>query len=82
MTQSFPLKFTDQHKQSNADHSRDIVSDFSTGHMCLTGSITMQCGLSAGKQKLTVILPRELGAFANSVYTRLSFFLPHTRAWE
>ena len=34
----------------------DIVFDFSTARMCPTKSITMQCGLSGGKQKLTVIL--------------------------
>ena len=40
--------------------------------MCPTGSITVQCGLSAGKHKLNVILvcslPRKLGTCANSVY--------------
>ena len=58
MTQSFPLKFTDHLEQSNADRYRqsDIVFDFNTDRMCPTGSITMQCGLSGGKQKLTVIL--------------------------
>ena len=28
----------------------DIVSDFKTTCMCFTESITLQCGLSAGKQ--------------------------------
>ena len=45
----------------------------------------MQCGLSAGKQKLTVILveqrvcrlPRELGACTNSVYQALFPPPPH-----
>ena len=58
MMQSFPLKFTDHLKRSNADryHQSSIVFDFNTVCMCLTGSITVQCGLSGGKQKLIVIL--------------------------
>ena len=50
LMQSFPLKFTDQLKQSG------IVSDFKITHTCLTGSINLQCVLSAGRQRLTVIL--------------------------
>ena len=58
MTQSLPLKFTDHLERSNADRYRqsDIVFDFNIARVCPTGSITMQCGLSGGKQKLTVIL--------------------------
>ena len=54
----FPLKFANHLEQSNADryHQSEIVFDFNTTCMCPTGSITMQCGLSGGKQKLTVIL--------------------------
>ena len=58
MTQSFPLKFTNHFQRSNADGYRqsDIVFDFETTCMCTTGSTTIQSGLWAGKQKLTVIL--------------------------
>jgi len=50
LTQSLPLKFTDGFKRSNADSYRrgDIVFDLKIGRMCLRGSITMQCGISAG----------------------------------
>ena len=58
MTQSFRLKFTDHLEWSIADcyHQSDIVFDFNIARMCSTGSITTQCGLSGGEQKLTVIL--------------------------
>ena len=51
LTQSFPLKFTICLEQSNTDSycQSNIVSDFNTTWRCLTGSITRQCGLSAGK---------------------------------
>ena len=51
----FPLKFNHRHEHSNADsyHQSDIVSDFKTAQRCL---VTLQCGFSAGDQKLTVIL--------------------------
>ena len=60
----FPLKFTDRLKWSNAEccHQSDIVSDFKNSHMCLTGSISLHCSLSAGKRTR---LPRGLGACAN-----------------
>ena len=58
MTQTFPLKFTNHLERSNADGycQSNIVFDFNTARMCPTGSITTQCSLSGGKQKLTVIL--------------------------
>jgi len=78
LTQFFPLKLTNGLQLNNADHYRqsDIVFDFKTAHMSLIGSIALQSSLSAGKQKLTVILvkrrsmqvAKELGACANSVY--------------
>ena len=54
----FPLKFTDALEQSDADHYRqsDIISDFKSFQMFLARSIALQCGLSAGKLKLVVIL--------------------------
>ena len=56
----FPLKFTDRLKWSDAEccHQSNIVPDFKNARMCLTGSISLHCGLSAGKQTR---LPRELG---------------------
>ena len=53
----FLLKFTN-HLQQNTDHyhQSDIISDFIFFQMCLTRSIALQCGLSAGKLKLVVIL--------------------------
>ena len=78
LMKSFPLKFTDRLERSNADRYRqsNIVFDLKITRMCPTGSITMQWGLSSGKQKLTCSgvvcrLPRELGACANSVYQAL-----------
>ena len=58
LMQSFPLKFTDRLERSSADRYRqsDIVFDFKTARMYPTGSITRQCSISEGKQKLTVIL--------------------------
>ena len=58
MMQSFLLKFTNRLKRRNAECYRqsDIVFDFKIARMCPTESITMQCALSEGKQKLTVIL--------------------------
>ena len=58
LTQSFPLKFTDRFEWSNADCYcwSDIVFELKTACISLRGSITMQCGLSAGEQKLTLIL--------------------------
>ena len=35
------------------------VSDFKTARRCLTGSIILQCGLSAGKQKFSLILVKR-----------------------
>ena len=32
-----------------------FVFDFNTARMCPTGSITVQCGLSGGKQILTIL---------------------------
>ena len=57
MTQSFPLKFND-HLERSKDRYRqsDIVFDFKTARVFSTGSIIMQCGRSAGKQKLTAVL--------------------------
>ena len=37
-------------------HQNDNAFDFKTTRMCPTGSITMQCDLSGGKKKLTIIL--------------------------
>ena len=57
LIQSFPLKFTDHLAQSNTDrYLQNNTFDFQIAHICPTGNITMQCGFSAGKQKLTVIL--------------------------
>ena len=45
------FEFTDRFKQNDADRYRqsDIISDFKPLRMCLTRSIALQCGLSAGK---------------------------------
>ena len=45
-------------EQSDADHHRqsDIISDFKSVQMFLARSIALQCGLSAGKLKIVVIL--------------------------
>ena len=53
LMQSSFLKFTGQLERSAADSSlqSDVVSDFNTARRCLTGSITLQCGLSADKHK-------------------------------
>ena len=92
MTQSFPLK-TDSHLElSNADRycQNDIVFDFNTARMCPTRSITMQCGLSGGKQKLTVTfvqlssmqVTKGTWALTRTVCTMQALLLPHTRARE
>ena len=54
--QSFPLKITYHLEQSNADSycQSDIVSHFKTA-VVPTGSITLQCVLSAGKQRFLVV---------------------------
>ena len=58
------------------------IFDFNTASRCPTGSITMQCRLLGGKQKLAAILvecrlPRELGAYTNSVCQALFSPPPH-----
>ena len=65
----FPLKFTDHLTQSDADRypQTNVVSDFETACMCLTGSITPHCSLSAG----------EVGTCMNSVYQTLLPPPPH-----
>ena len=47
-------KFTDHLKGSNVDQFRE--SDIA--RRCLTGSITLQCGLSAGKQSSMQVTKR------------------------
>ena len=51
LMQAFLLKFTNRLQQHNAVSycQSNIVSDFKTVWMCLTVSITLQCGLSAGQ---------------------------------
>ena len=58
MTDLLILKFTDCLERKNPDHYHpsNVVSDVRTTQMCHIGSITLQCGVSSGKQKLTVIL--------------------------
>ena len=52
MMQSVALKFTNRLKY----WQNDIVFDLKIARMCPTESVTIQCGLSAGKQNLTVIV--------------------------
>ena len=49
LTQSFSFK-TCLNEAMQSYHQSDIVSDFQTAQICLTGSVTLQCGLSADKQ--------------------------------
>ena len=55
---SFPLKFTKHLERSytNHYHQSNFVSDFKAARMCLTWTTILQCSLSAGKQKFTIIL--------------------------
>ena len=49
----FPLKFTDCLERSKQTVNVRAIIDFKTARRCLTGSIILQCGLSAGKQKFS-----------------------------
>ena len=79
MRPSIPRKYYGSYHQS------DIVSDFKTTQRCLTGNITLQCGLSAGKN--FSVVEQYAGyngnlAHAHTECVRLFFLLPSTRAWE
>ena len=56
LKQSFPLKFTNclNEAMQTVAVKAIIVSDFKTTRRCLTGSITLQCSLSAGKQNISI----------------------------
>ena len=70
LTQFLPLEFTNHFKQSNAYSYRrsDIVFNLQTNHMSLRRIINKQCS------GVVCRLPRELGAYTNSVYQ--AFFPP------
>ena len=56
MKQSFPLKFTNclNEAMQTVAVKAIIVSDFKTAWRCLTGSITLEWSLSAGKQNISI----------------------------
>ena len=53
-------------EQSNSDsyHQNNIVSDFQTTHICFTGSKTLHCCISTGKQKFPLILVQQNSSFS------------------
>ena len=76
----FPFEVHQCLQWSNADsyHQSDIVCDFKTAWRCLTVSITLQCGLSAGNFSVVEWYESYRGklAHARAMCVRLSFLLP------